>query len=519
MHSIIIRERIPPDGCVSPDTLMTFSFPIEETQWKITLFIFVDLLGFLPTFLIPFLSINNKHPDQDKCKKCDKAIQRLEEVDDDADRHKIGFVKIQDKHLAYEYGLEILPALVYYRKKIPIVYEGDLEKEQEVLAWLLEFRDTADDEERRADSLESVESEGGRSKEDVIELVDKETLQELITSTGYITVLFYPKNNCKTCDAILKELEEIDDETDKYGIHFVKTEETEYGEEVAGITEFPSLVYFEEGTPSIYDGNLLEEEQVLAWLVRQKTEDTIENVNRDLLFRMVGEKEYIAALFYKRNDDESEEIIEHLENIDDDCGDYEVHLVKICDHLIAKKYGVREPPGLVFFRRGKPVKYEGDLFDEFEVLEWLTRPENMESADAIEKVNRRMFDRLMSKLTYLAVLFYSKDDCKQCDRVLEELEKIDDEADQAGIKFVKIDDAQLAKSFGVYAIPALVFFKKSTVPERHGETEPIIYAGDLKKGNKILEWLIQVRDHFQRSVLSSNSAFLPFVTDERPRTG
>ena len=346
---------------------------------------------------------------------------------------------------------------------------------------------------RKETSFESEGSEG-RSKEDVIELVDKETLQDLIETAGFITVFFYPADKCSSCAEILTELEEIDDETDKYGIHFVKTEAIDYAEEVAGISEFPALVYFEEGSPSIYDGDLLNEEALLAWLVRQKTEDTIENVNRDLLFRIVSEKEYVAVLFYKKNDDESEEIIEHLENIDDDCGDYEVHLVKICDGLIAKKYGIREPPGLVFFRRGKPVKYEGDLFDEFEVLEWLTRPENMESSDAIEKVNRRMFERLMSKLTYLAVLFYSKEDCKQCDRVLEELEKIDDEADQAGIKFVKIEDTALAKSFGVFAIPALVFFKKSTVPEKHGETEPIIYAGDLKKGEKILDWLISMRD-------------------------
>ena len=64
--------------------------------------------------------------DTDKCKKCDKSILRLEEIDDDADQHKIGFVKIQDKKLAFEYGLEVMPALVYYRKKIPIVYDGEL---------------------------------------------------------------------------------------------------------------------------------------------------------------------------------------------------------------------------------------------------------------------------------------------------------------------------------------------------------------------------------------------------------
>ena len=37
------------------------------------------------------------------------------------------------------------------------------------------------------------------------------------------------------------------------------------------------------------------------------------------------------------------------------------------------------------------------------------------------------------------------DDCKQCPRVLAEIEHIDDEADGAGINFVKIDDKQMAK--------------------------------------------------------------------------
>lgn len=103
---------------------------------------------------------------------------------------------------------------------------------------------------------------------------------------------------------------------------------------------------------------------------------------------------------------------------------HKVGLVKCSDQLIAKKYGVRNPPGLVFFRRGKHIKFDGNLFDEEEVLEWLTSSENMEMADAIEKVNRRMFERILERTNYLAVLFYSKVDCKTCDKVLEELEKV-----------------------------------------------------------------------------------------------
>lgn len=64
------------------------------------------------------------------------------------------------------------------------------------------------------------------------------------------------------------------------------------------------------------------------------------------------------------------------------------------------------------------------------------------------------------------------DDCKQCPRVLAEIEHIDDEADGAGINFVKIDDKTMAKEFGVFALPAILFFRQHS-------KEPVIYAGQF----------------------------------------
>lgn len=65
-------------------------------------------------------------PESDKpeCKRCVKALQELENIDDEADQLEIGFVKIHDEALADEYNLGTLPALVYYRHKTPILYEG-----------------------------------------------------------------------------------------------------------------------------------------------------------------------------------------------------------------------------------------------------------------------------------------------------------------------------------------------------------------------------------------------------------
>ena len=57
------------------------------------------------------------------------------------------------------------------------------------------------------------------------------------------------------------------------------------------------------------------------------------------------------------------------------------------------------------FFLGNYVKYEGDEFDEEEMLEWLTDPNVMAVSDQIEKVNRKMFEKLKSRNDNLAVFF------------------------------------------------------------------------------------------------------------------
>ncbi|CAN8017692.1 unnamed protein product, partial [Ixodes persulcatus] len=397
---------------------------------------------------------------KDKCAECDKVLAELENIDDEAEEMDIDFVKVTDPKIAKSYEIVSLPALVFFKKKFPQFYDGNLKDEDQVLKWLTESKERANDE---------------------IELVDRRMLEMLLEDMQNVAVFFFD-DNCPECDKVLEELENIDDDTDKHGIYFVRIDDDAYAKEL-GVSEFPSLVYFENGSPSIYMGDLTKEEKVLDWLIQQKNEDTIENINREMLNKMITETDYLAVFFYLEDDDESQEILLHLENIDDDCSDYEVHLVKMQDNLMAKKYGFRNPPGIAYFRHGKHIKYTGDLFDEEEVLEWLTNPENMEMDDAIERVNKRMFERILAKSEYLTVFFYSKSGCKQCIKVLEELEKIDDDADAHGINMVKIDDTALAKKYGVFAIPAILFFHNE-------DKEPVIYAGDFKSGDHILEWIL-----------------------------
>lgn len=58
---------------------------------------------------------------------------------------------------------------------------------------------------------------------------------------------------------------------------------------------------------------------------------------------------------------------------------------------------------------GKNINYDGDIDDEEEILDWLTLPDNMEMTDHIERVNRKMFQKIRSTSDYLAVFL-----CKLC---------------------------------------------------------------------------------------------------------
>ncbi|XP_034102790.1 uncharacterized protein LOC117567109 isoform X11 [Drosophila albomicans] len=396
-------------------------------------------------------------------KKAQKILNELENIDDECEEKDIDFVKTSDDDIDKEYDLPGLPALAFYRHKFRTIYTGDLMKEEEILEWVIDLHE---------------------STADVIESVDRKTLQVLINDVEHLAVFFYD-DECESCGGILEELENIDDDTDKHGIQFVKSNDVKLAHEI-GIFAFPALVYYETGVPIMYDGNIESNTDVFNWILEQKADQSIELINRDQLIEYIGTKDFLAVVFYKEDDPDSPRVLRHIELIDDEAAEYGIYIVKMHDKLMAKKYGYRNPPGLTYFRKGKYINYDGDIDDEEEVLDWLTSPANMEMTDHIEQVNRKMFEKIRKNSDYVAVIFYS-DECKQCPRVLAEVEHIDDDADKAGIDFVKIDDKQMAKEYGVFALPAIVFFKPTS-------KEPVIYAGDLYEEEQILTWLLTQKD-------------------------
>lgn len=225
-------------------------------------------------------------------------LNELENIDDELEKEGIVIVRIDNAAEAKEYGLDHLPALVYFEEKIPALYEGDLMNEEEVLEWLILQKNTA-----------------------TIEEVTDEILDDLIEDHEYVVVYFTgPCEEGEKCDRILDDLENIDDELDEAGIIFVTTEDTGYAKKM-GIKNFPELVFFRNKDPLHYTGDLNDEDEVLAWLTDEDTwvklarafdktntkilffrleiPGKIEEVNTKMLEKILSENDHVVVFFCK----------------------------------------------------------------------------------------------------------------------------------------------------------------------------------------------------------------------------
>ncbi|KAK7069265.1 hypothetical protein SK128_025941 [Halocaridina rubra] len=109
------------------------------------------------------------------------------------------------------------------------------------------------------------------------------------------------KRSCKDCDKVLSELETIDDDTDRFGVHFVKVADKKLAKSY-GVKIFPALSFFRNKEPIHYEGDLMDEASVLEFLTSleaMELPDQIEEVNAKILDKIVEEQEFVAVLFCK----------------------------------------------------------------------------------------------------------------------------------------------------------------------------------------------------------------------------
>lgn len=394
----------------------------------------------------------------DDSKASSKALEHVEEIDEETDVFQIRFLRIHDKELADDFSLPRLPSLVFFRREIPIVYAGDLADEHEMLEWMIKNKSSADDE-------------------DVVEMVDGEQLEIMVDNVDNLLVYFY--DNTRMSNKVLDVMETIDDDCDDMDVVFVAVKDKSLAAKY-NIDEFPTLMFFKNQIPSVYDEDLEKPNEVLTWLSDLLTGADIEQITNDILDKFIATKSYLAVVFFKEDEKKSTEAMLVLEEIDDDLDEVGIMFVKLDDEKEALEYGIEEFPTLVVFENGIPNLYDGGFQHGEEVMKWIVSESTGDNT--IEIVTDNMLDQIVANHDYVAVVFYKKDQ-DESEEFIEKLEHIDDEANEndLSIKIVRIDDDNEAEEYGIESFPTLVYFDKRI---------PNIYSGEMSTVD-ILIWMME----------------------------
>jgi len=393
----------------------------------------------------------------DGSKASAKALESMEDIDEETDVFGIRFLRINDPELADDYSLSSIPALVFFRYEIPVVYEADLKDELEVLEWLIVQRNSADEQ-------------------DMIEFVNQEQLDIMVKTMDNLLILFL--DNSRLSNKVVEIMEAIDDDFDNIGISFIAVKDRSLAARYT-IDDFPSLAYFEQEIPSLFDDDIENATQAYNWAIELLNGDHIEEVTNEILDKFIATKTYLAVLFYREDDDASITALKTLEEIDDDLDKYGIMFVKISDEKEAEEYGIESFPALVVFENGIPNMYGDSLESGEAVLTWIVT-ESM-GDNTIESVTDNMLDALVVDNDHVAAVFCDKNDPTSQDLV-ENMEHIDDDAVnfQFPIKFVQIHNSPAAQEYGLTELPALIYFDKQI---------PNIYDGDINDNEEILSWM------------------------------
>ena len=82
-------------------------------------------------------------------------------------------------------------------------------------------------------------------------------------------------------------------------IKLVKIDDPEEALEY-GLKQLPSLVFFENQMPNMFDGNLENSKQVMTWITEIAMEDKIELVSGAMLEKLVEEKTNLAVFVHDK---------------------------------------------------------------------------------------------------------------------------------------------------------------------------------------------------------------------------
>jgi hypothetical protein len=397
---------------------------------------------------------------------CYEILENLENIDTNLQDYGIMLVSTEDKDLARdEYELKFFPSLALFRNGDMVKFSGDIMDEFEVLEWVT--------------ARETLEIPGK------IESVNERMLTALLEEESDLIVFMYRKGN-RLDEAILYTMDDLDKLLDEKDIKMVSINEKGIEKEY-GLYGLPLLVHFNGNIPRVFDGDLGDDKEFIQFIQESLEKSDIEEVNGDILDSLIDRLPNIAAIFIDSEDQEDLDIVTLLEDIDDDCDNNGIPLVKIDDLAKAKEeFGLDQLPALLYWKDEIPSMFDGDIMSREEVLTWLL---NRKAVDTIELVTEEILEDMVDKFEYVVVYFqpYCKEEDDACVEnkisILSGLENIDDNVDELGISLVTTRDVRYARRLGIQRLPCIGIFRNGLYQS---------YTGDVNSELAILNWLSDI---------------------------
>jgi len=322
----------------------------------------------------------------------------------------------------------------------------------------------------------------------LIEEVNDRQLERIVEENDFVAVAWISKS-CKSCDAAISGLESVDDITDKFNIEFVKMNNKKYARSL-GIRQFPAVTFYKAGEMSVYPGDVTDTDQVVEFLTNEdalELPDKIESVDEENLFRILGEDDYVAVLFYEEKKRESMKALQHLEMIDDETDLFGVRFVRIYDLNLAEDFSLRSLPALAFFRHFTPILYTGDIHNQEEVFEFIFQNKHTaEEETIVEEVDEERLEILINHIDFVVVLFFKENDPKS--RAAEKaIDAIDDNLKERSVSVVKTTSQEQVDLYDIEVLPSLVYFE-AEIPTFWADDKPLDNEED------ILAWIEHCQD-------------------------
>ena len=114
-------------------------------------------------------------------------------------------------------------------------------------------------------------------------------------------------------ESFVKQMETLDDDMDNISVPLVKISDESKALQFGLDKILPTVVYFKNQVPGLFDGDIKDTKEVLEWLTSRKTENNIQLVSDTILEDLVETFPYVACLFTGVCAENDKDCQDHLE--------------------------------------------------------------------------------------------------------------------------------------------------------------------------------------------------------------